>query len=315
MQASVAARAKWRHVILVFALAFLMWLLFNSSMARADDGDTVTVATVSLFQAILIGLGYYISQSPWIIGLSFFTFYRPLVAGLCVGIILGDPGKGALVGAAINLVYLGFISAGGAIPGDPGLAGWVGTAVAIVGNLDYGAALALAVPVGLLGTIIWNTRMTVDSVFAHAADRAAEKADVGGVVRANVIYPQILLFLITAVPVTIAVYLGASFVGDIINGFPAWILNGLAVAGGVLPAIGIAMNMKFIFRGSVIPYFFLGYFAMVVLGDSLSIMTIAVIGVALAFLHVILMGDRVAGAARSMEASKAKTTTAGASNE
>lgn len=254
--------------------------------------------TISLIQAILIGFGYYLSQSPWIFGLSFYTLNRPLVAGLLVGVILGDPGQGALIGAAINLIYLGFISAGGAIPGDPGLAGWVGTTIAIAGGLNYGAALALAVPIGLLGTVIWNARMTVDSAFVHMADRAADRADVGGVVRANLLYPQAFLFLITAVPVSIAVFIGASFIGDVINGFPIWLLGGLAIAGGILPAIGIAMNMKFIFMGTAIPYFFVGYLVMVVLGDQMSIMVLAVVGVALAVLHVVFLGDRVGAAAK-----------------
>lgn len=254
-----------------------------------QEGGNVTVSFV---QAALIGLGYYLSQSPWFLGLSFLTLYRPLVAGLLVGVIMGDPGQGALMGAAINLVYLGFISAGGAIPGDPALAGWVGTTVAIAGNLNYGAALALAVPIGLLGTIIWNTRMTVGAAFIHMADRAADKADVGGVIRANILWPQLFLFAITAVPVTLAVFLGVDFIVMLLSTFPAWLLSGLAIAGGVLPAIGIAMNMRFIFRGTVIPYFFLGYLAVVILGDSISIMLLAVIGAAIAVLHVTLVGVR-----------------------
>ncbi len=277
------------------------------SMTLTETAPSESV-TISLFQSILIGLGYYLSQGPWLAGLGFVTLYRPLVAGLFVGLILGDPAQGALLGAAINLIYLGFISAGGAIPGDPGLAGWVGTTIALAGNLNYGAALALAVPIGLLGTVIWNARMTVDAAFMHMADRAADKADIGGVVRANILYPQIWLFLITFVPVTIAVYLGASFIGDVINGFPVWLLGGLAIAGGVLPAIGIAMNMKFIFMGTAIPYFFVGYLIMVVLGNQVSIMVLAVIGVALAFLHVAFLGDRVKTAAKpeSAKLTKAK---------
>lgn len=262
------------------------------------EAEPSTTVTISLFQSILIGFGYYLSQGPWIAGLSFYTLNRPLVAGLLVGLILGDPGQGALIGAAINLIYLGFISAGGAIPGDPGLAGWVGTTIALAGGLSYGAALAIAVPIGLLGTVVWNARMTVDSAFMHAADRAADRADIGGVVRANVLYPQAWLFLITFVPVTIAVYLGAAFIGDMIAAFPVWLLGGLAIAGGILPAIGIAMNMKFIFLGSAIPYFFVGYLAMVVLGNEVSIMVLAVVGVALAFLHVIFLGDRVKNATK-----------------
>ena len=55
-----------------------------------------------------------------------------------------NPAKGAQIGAAINILYLGFISAGGSIPADPSVAGWVGTALALAGGLDYAQALALA---------------------------------------------------------------------------------------------------------------------------------------------------------------------------
>jgi mannose/fructose/N-acetylgalactosamine-specific phosphotransferase system component IIC len=275
-------------------------LFLPGVVAGADGAPTITVSPL---QAVLIGLGYYLSQGPWLFGMGFFTLYRPLVAGLVVGLILGDPGKGTLIGAAINLIYLGFISAGGSIPGDPALAGWVGTTLALAGNLEYGAALALAVPIGLLGTVIWNARMTGDVAFVHYADRRAEEANITEVARANWLYPQIYLFLITFVPVFLAANFGVTFVTDIINGLPVWVLNGLAVGGGVLPAIGIAMNMRFIFRGAVIPYFFLGYYLFVVTKGSLSMAVIAVIGLALAALHVYYTGGREHGAAVAAAAS------------
>lgn len=310
----VSARARVALIVSAVALLILIPVaIFGGPLLKT----AAAVGTVSLIKAVAIGFGYYFSQSPWFLGLNFMTFARPLVAGFCVGLILGDVTKGALLGAAINLVYLGFISAGGAIPGDPALAGWVGTTIALAGNLDYGAALALAVPLGLLGTIIWNVRMTVNAAFAHMADKAANAADIGGVIRANVLWPQLWLFTITFFPVTIAVYLGAGWIGGVIAGFPAWVLNGLAVAGGILPAIGIAMNMRFIFRGAAIPYFFLGFLGMII-GKSmgLSITILAAIGTALAFLHVALLGERVTGASREASAKKPlATSTAGDFNE
>lgn len=315
MRQSVNRPTRVYRVPVVIGLTVLMVGL-SANLAFADTPAPTEPVTVTLFQAILIGLGYYLAQGPWLMGLGFWTLYRPLVAGLLVGVIMGDPGKGALIGATINLVYLGFISAGGAIPGDPALAGWVGTAIALAGNLDYGAALALAVPVGLLGTVIWNARMTVGSAFAHMADRAAEKADIPGLIRANVLWPQLWLFTITAIPVTIAVYLGAGFIGSVVAGFPAWLLNGLAISGGVLPAIGIAMNMRFIFKGAAIPFFFLGYFAMIVAGASLTMMILAIVGTGLAILHVHYLGDRVKGVARDAATKPAAVTTSqGAGDE
>ena len=103
-----------------------------SGPAAAVTPHTITV---SIWQAALIALGYYLANSPWLFGLAFFTLYRPLVAGFFVGLILGDPAQGTLIGAAINIPYLGFISAGGNLPADAALAGWVGTTVALASGL------------------------------------------------------------------------------------------------------------------------------------------------------------------------------------
>ncbi len=255
--------------------------------AIGADASTSTAVTVTPLQAALIGLGYYFSFSPWWFGANFFTFYRPLVAGLCVGIILGDPAEGALIGATINLFYLGFIAAGGSIPSDPSLAGWLGTTIAIAGGLSYGEALALAVPLGLLGTVTFYTRMTVDSAFVHLADRYAERGWLPGLTLANVIYPQIFLLVLTFVPVFLATLNGVPFNVDLLHELPVWVISGLAVAGGVLPAIGIAMNMRFIFRWPFSPYFFIGYFMVIASGRTLPIVVIGALGLAIAALHVV----------------------------
>jgi len=84
---------------------------------------------ISFWQAFWIGIIYYLGNSTWLAGVGYYTLYRPLVAGTLVGLVLGDPVQGAIMGATINLIYLGFISAGGALPGDPALAGTVGTAL------------------------------------------------------------------------------------------------------------------------------------------------------------------------------------------
>jgi mannose/fructose/N-acetylgalactosamine-specific phosphotransferase system component IIC len=280
------------RVAAVVTAAIMLGLIFAGPVL-AQDGES---PKAGLFQAALVGLGYYLSNSPWLAGNGgFFGLYRPLVAGLIVGIIFGDPVKGAQIGAAINLLYIGFISAGGSIPADPSVAGWVGTALALAGGLDAQSAISLGLAVGLLGTIIFFTRMSVDAVFAHWADARAEVGDIGGVARMNWLPPQVFLFIITFFPATIAVYLGAGVVSDAItwlNTNAPWVLRGFQIAGGLLPAIGIAMNMRFIFRGTVIPYFFIGYLVSVASAGAVNIVAVAIIGAALAVLHVTFLGAR-----------------------
>ena len=307
--AMIAAPARLKIAAGVSLAVFGLLLITGPVFGQDGSGDETGV---SLIQAILIGIGYYLSNSPWLMGNGgFFGFYRPLVAGFVVGIILGDPVKGAQIGAAINVLYLGFISAGGSIPADPSVAGWVGTALAIGGGLDAASAIALGVAVGTLGTFIFFTRMSVDATFAHWADARAEDADIGGVARMNWLPPQIFLFLISFIPATIAVYLGAPVVENAINWLNAnapWVLSGLQIAGGLLPAIGIAMNMRFIFRGTVWPYFFIGYIMAVASAGGLNIVMIGLIGVALAFIHVSLLGGGDGPTPRQATADRVRAT-------
>ncbi len=287
------APARAGQIAGLVGLAALAGLVFAGPVLAQTPGEGVTA---SLWQAALVGIGYYLSNSPWVLGNGgFFGLYRPLVAGLLVGIIFGDPVKGAEIGASINLLYIGFISAGGSIPADPSVAGWVGTALAMAGGLDANAAIALGVAIGLLGTIIFYTRMSVDAVFAHWADARAEEGDVAGVARMNWLPPQIFLFLISFIPATVAVYAGSAVVSDWItwlNTNAPWVLRGFQIAGDLLPALGIAMNMRFIFRGTVVAYFFLGYLVSVASGGTFNIVMVAVAGLALAALHVTLLSGR-----------------------
>jgi PTS system mannose-specific IID component len=269
---------------LVLAAAMPGSVLGAGSPVR--DAVGAHTITVSVWQAALIAIGYYLANSPWLFGLAFFTLYRPLVAGFLVGLILGDPAQGTLIGAAINIPYLGFISAGGNLPADAGFAGWVGTTVALAGGLDATKAIPIAFGLGLLGTIIFYGRMAVDSVFAHWADARAEKADIAGVALMNWLPGQAFLFVASFVPVFLFALNGPAYVLDALNRLPLWTVNGLVIAGGILPAIGIALNMRFIFRGSAIPYFFLGFILMTVTHESISLVVIAAVGLCLAYLHL-----------------------------
>ena len=149
--------------------------------------------TISVIQAILIGLLYYlgINGTPWTTLLGSTILQKPLVSGVLVGCILGDPVQGAIIGAAIQLPFIAYISAGGAPPTDPGLAGTLGTALAMAAGVKPEAAIAMAVPIGLLGTIIWVLHMTIDVFFVHMIDKAADEGNMKKAEFLHIVPPQI----------------------------------------------------------------------------------------------------------------------------
>lgn len=239
--------------------------------------------SMSILQAILCGITYWLAVGnlPFV---GLWSLQRPLVCGLVTGIILGDPVQGAVIGATINLVYLGFISAGGSMPADMGLAGILGTAYAIVGGLDTDTALALAVPIGILGTIIWYGRMTFDSIFVHMADKYIEDEQYDKIWKANVLYPQMLCFVMTVIPCTLAAYFGASYIQDAIGLLSGSVLTVFQIIGGLMPALGIGITLQYIFKGESRVFFFLGFILAVYSG--LSLLTLGIIALIVAIIYV-----------------------------
>lgn len=238
---------------------------------------------VSWVQALLVSLLAYVGISSWIFGVGYFTVYRPLIGGTLVGLALGDVVKGMQIGAAINAMYLGFISTGGSLPSDLIFAGYIGTALAMIADLDAQTAVALVVPLGLLGSAIWFLRMTVSSFFVHWADRLAEKGNATGVAAVNLWAGQSLLFLLYTIPTFVAVYFGADAVQAFVAAIPEKWITGLAMVGGMLPAVGIGMLLSYMGRRELIPYFLIGFLLAVYF--NLPIMVIALFGLAAAYLH------------------------------
>ncbi len=238
---------------------------------------------ISILQAVLCGIVYWLAVGnlPFV---GLWSLQRPLVCGMITGLILGHPVQGAVIGATINLVYLGFMSAGGSMPADMALAGILGTAYAIAGGLDTDTALALAVPIGILGTIVWAGRMTFDSFFVHIADKYIEKEEYHKIWRANVLFPQIMCFCMTAIPCALAAYFGANYIQGIINMLSGKVLTVFQIIGGLMPALGIAITLQYIFKGESRIFLFAGFLLAVYSG--LPLLTLGIIALIVAIVYV-----------------------------
>ncbi|MBB5182783.1 PTS mannose/fructose/sorbose/N-acetylgalactosamine transporter subunit IIC [Catenisphaera adipataccumulans] len=238
--------------------------------------------SISVLQAVLLGILYWIGEAnlPFV---GLWTIQRPLVCGWIAGIILGDPLTGAMVGASINLVYLGFISAGGSMPADMALAGTLGATYAITGNLDAKTALALAVPIGILGTLVWYTRMTLDSVFVHLGDRFVDKEQYNKLWIANVLLPQIMSAAICIIPCSLAAYFGAAYIEDFVDMLSGTPLTIFQIIGGMMPALGIAITLQYIFKGESRAFLFLGF--VIAVYSGLGLLPLGVIALLMAIVY------------------------------
>ncbi len=209
----------------------------------------------------------------------------PLFGALCIGIVLGDVPKAMIIGAAIQAIYMGVIQPGGNIPTDQMLATFIAVPIAIQSNLSPEVAVSLAVPVGLLGLIIDYIRRTLNAAWVHMADRYAEECNTSGIMRAAYLYPPLLLILLYIIPVSLSVYFGPAAVDVVMKNIPAWITQGLSVAGGLLPALGFAITIMVIGKKEILPYFVVG-FLLYRFSPQVNTIAMAIFGAFFAFLHV-----------------------------
>jgi PTS system mannose-specific IIC component len=274
----------------------LLLISYMAAMAASSTGAPPAQEAgpkLGLIQAILIALGYFLTNSAFNANLGFNVFRWPIAAGPIVGLIMGDVTQGVLLGASINLVFLGVISAGGSQPADPSLAGWLGTALAMSAGLGQQEAIAIAAPLGIIGLLGFFSRMNVDVAFVHWADERAEKGDIDGVARMNWVPGQLYVFVTTFIPVVFLALAGSAALDSLFNAIDPfrggsadwrWVRDWFIVGGSVLTAVGIGINLNLILRGSTIPYFLIGFTISALTGVNLIAM--GVLAGSLAVLHV-----------------------------
>ena len=164
--------------------------------------------------------------------------------------------------------------------GDPSFPGYVGTALALISGLDVSTAMAISVPLGTIATVLWIGKMTVNSFFVHWADKEVEKGNINMVAFINMIPPQIFLFLLSFIPATLVVFYGPTAVDGMLSVLTDDILHIFNVIGAMLPALGIAMNLKLIGNSFTMPFFVLGIIMAVQF--NMDIIIISIIGVIVA---------------------------------
>lgn len=210
-----------------------------------------------IVQAILLGLVAFIAQSEYALGTSLLS--RPIVTGLFTGIVLGDIKTGIIMGATLELAFIGSFSVGASIPPDVVTGGILGVAFAITANAGTETALLLGLPIATLTLILKNIYLgLLIPAMNHKADDYAEEGNYKGVERMHLL-AGFGLSLMLGLVVMISFMVGSSAVSDLLDKIPDFIQNGLTVATGLIPALGFAMLARLIINKQVAPYFFLGF--------------------------------------------------------
>ena len=213
---------------------------------------------INLIQAVLLGIFACLSSMPGLGGTTIgnYTLGRPLVAGLVVGIILGDIKSGIIVGAAIQVIYIALVTPGGTVSADVRAISYIGIPLAIVSIKGLGIdpstteatqlAAALGAAVGTLGTVLFYGTATVNLLWQHIGWKSIEKGNFKNLYFVNIVYPWISHIICSFIPTFIITISGEYMVQIIKNYLP---MDGIAMktlftVGSLLPAVGIAILLK-----------------------------------------------------------------------
>lgn len=161
----------------------------------------------------------------------------------------------------------------------------MGTAYAIISGQGAEYGIGVAVPIGLLLTQLDILGRMCNTFFQHRADRYARQGDDKGVERCNVL-GMIPWIVSRILPVFIGLAFGEHVVNVINDWIPVWVMTGLKAAGAILPAMGIAILMRYLPIKKYWPYFLIGFLLMAYGAAFFSVLGVALVGLALAALYV-----------------------------
>lgn len=227
-----------------------------------------------VLQAILIGLIAAYGVFDYQLGTAY-TF-RPICLGPVVGLVLGDLRTGVMIGASLELFFMGAISVGAYIPPDVVTGGVLATAYAIKLGQGSETAITLAMPIALLALAIKNFMAAIMPLIIKYADNGAKEGNDKKIKLIHGLYGTAGM-LRNFILVSLAFYLGTDAMQHLLNVIPQVFIDGMKVAAGLLPAMGFAMLMRMILNKKLIPFYFLGFVLSAYL--NMPVLGVAIIGV------------------------------------
>lgn len=232
----------------------------------------------SILQALLVGLwaAFCFAGQVW----GTYT-NRALFISFGIGLILGDLKTAVIFGATAELAFMGFgVGPGGSTPPNPLGPGVVGTILAIsIKNLSPAAALSLSYPFAILIPFVITFLYSVNANSMAWTKKAIENGKYKQYhLLANV---TLIGFIIFAFLLGFTATISTDALKAFVSVIPTWLINGLTVAGGLLPAIGFALIMSTMAKKEYIPALILGYVCVAYL--KMPVIGLAFAGAILAF--------------------------------
>jgi mannose/fructose/N-acetylgalactosamine-specific phosphotransferase system component IIC len=174
----------------------------------------------------------------------------------------------------------------------------------IKGGMNTEAALALALPIGTIQQQLAQFGTPINAYFVKVFDSFLETGDTRKFERFHRIYRFIFSRLFQIIILFFSIALGVDNIQKLMNILPTFIMHGLQVAGGMLPAVGLGILVSMVWSKEWGAFLLIGFVVTTYL--KLNSMAVALIGISIAV--IVFFIDAAKG-----NASSAKTTDGAAS--
>lgn len=218
---------------------------------------------------------------------------EPIITGFLVGLILGDVHKGLLIGAALQIIWMGATAIGPTAQLDIGAGGTIGTAVALLTGKGPEVAITFGLPVAVVMQFLNTFLMTSYSVLMHHVDKLIDDLK-----EKQIIFIHILCGMITALMYAsltfIVMYFGNNAIEAAVKGLPDWANKGLNAVALILPALGFALLLNILLEKNLIPFLIAG--VAITAFTHLNTIAVTLLAVAVAWVIYLLRANSIAGA-------------------
>jgi mannose/fructose/N-acetylgalactosamine-specific phosphotransferase system component IIC len=215
---------------------------------------------------------------------------RPLIAGTVAGLLVGNVTLGMAIGATLEFAALGSYTYGGASTPDWPTGAIIAVALANNAGGSSTQEITLGVTFGLAAALVLTPLdpigRSLTTLFIHRADKALIE---GRTRELTVLHWTAFIpwAAVRAIPTFVLTYfLKASLVHNLETSIPQWLVNGLTLSGGLLPAVGFAMLLGFL---PVRKYWYMLMLGFVLFGYAkIPVLGVAMFALAIAFIFMIL---------------------------
>lgn len=208
---------------------------------------------------------------------------RPLMLCTVVGLLMGDLSQGLLIGATLEVMWMGIGNVGAYTAPDVVSGSIISCALSIASGGGVATAITLAVPTSILAQQLIILVSTATVALNPYAAKLADRGDVKGT-NGLIILPALAIGLVRAVPTFLAMQFGSGVIEKVVAMLPEVMMTGLSTAGKIIPAVGIAVLMNVMIKEAKMWIFLLlGWVLTSYLG--LDVLPVTIISLSFAFLY------------------------------